>query len=128
MWKVGDVEPVSVLGVDGYPYGFDLTTQEDKPLVSFAYTTRERAEEAAARVRSAIEQAVAVNLTYSDLEYRARWTLGCCASTTLSHFSRGTETRASILAWAARTFRFAPGLGEPQWAKPWSCSHVGPRS
>jgi hypothetical protein len=61
MWKVGDVEPVSVLGVDGYPYGFDLTTQEDKPLVSFAYTTRERAEEAAARVRSAIEQAVAVN-------------------------------------------------------------------
>jgi hypothetical protein len=48
MWKVGDVEPVSVLGVDGYPYGFDLTTQEDKPLVSFAYRTRERAEEAAA--------------------------------------------------------------------------------
>jgi hypothetical protein len=42
MWKVGDVEPVSVLGVDGYPYGFDLTTHEDKPLVSFAYTTRER--------------------------------------------------------------------------------------
>jgi hypothetical protein len=61
MWKVGDVEPVSVLGVDGYPYGFDLTTHEDKPLVSFAYTTRERAEEAAAHVRSAIEQAVAVN-------------------------------------------------------------------
>ena len=22
MWKVGDVNPVNVLGVDGYPYGF----------------------------------------------------------------------------------------------------------
>jgi hypothetical protein len=61
MWKVGDVEPVSVLGVDGYPYGFDVTTQDDKPVVSFAYATRDRAEEAAAHVRSAIEQAVAVN-------------------------------------------------------------------
>jgi hypothetical protein len=30
MWKVGDVEPVSVLGVDGYPYGFDITTEEGK--------------------------------------------------------------------------------------------------
>ena len=28
MWKVGDVEPVSVLGVDGYPYGFDITKRE----------------------------------------------------------------------------------------------------
>ena len=25
MWKVGDINPVSVLGVDGYPYGFNLT-------------------------------------------------------------------------------------------------------
>jgi hypothetical protein len=31
MWKVGDVEPVSVLGVDGYPYGFDVTTQVTSP-------------------------------------------------------------------------------------------------
>ena len=28
MWKVGDIAPVSVLGVDGYPYGFNLTTEE----------------------------------------------------------------------------------------------------
>ena len=41
MWKVGNVEPVSVLGVDGYPYGFDVTTQDDKPVVSFAYTETE---------------------------------------------------------------------------------------
>lgn len=25
MWKVADIAPVSVLGVDGYPYGFNLT-------------------------------------------------------------------------------------------------------
>ena len=37
MWKVGDIAPVSVLGVDGYPYGFNLTTEDGKPLVSFGY-------------------------------------------------------------------------------------------
>ncbi len=49
-----------VLGVDGYPYGFNLTTDEGRPLVSFAYVTRDRAEEAAAQIRSAIENAVEV--------------------------------------------------------------------
>ena len=58
MWKVGDIAPVSVLGVDGYPYGFNLTTEEGKALVSFAYVTRPRAEEAAAQIQSAIENAV----------------------------------------------------------------------
>jgi hypothetical protein len=24
MWKVWDVEPVKVLGADGYPYGFNI--------------------------------------------------------------------------------------------------------
>ena len=58
MWKVGDVNPVNVLGVvDGYPYGFNLTTEDGQPLVSFAYVTRTRAEEAAAQIRSAIENA-----------------------------------------------------------------------
>jgi hypothetical protein len=60
MWKVGDVEPVSVLGVDSYPYGFTLTTEDGKPLASFAYLTRAAAEAAAAQVRSAIEEAVEV--------------------------------------------------------------------
>ena len=60
MWKVGDVNPVSVLGVDGYPYGFNLTTEDGQPLVSFAYVTRTKAEEAAAHIRSAIEDAVEV--------------------------------------------------------------------
>ena len=40
MWKVGDINPVSVLGVDGYPYGFNLTTEAGQPLLSFAYVTR----------------------------------------------------------------------------------------
>lgn len=45
---------------DGYPYGFNLTTEDGKPLVSFAYVTRTRAEEAAAQIQSAIENAVEV--------------------------------------------------------------------
>ena len=27
MWKVGDVEPVRVMGAEGYPYGFNVTTE-----------------------------------------------------------------------------------------------------
>ena len=50
MWKVGDVGPVNVLGVDGYPYGFDVTTDVGKSLVSFAYTTRTAAEAAAEQI------------------------------------------------------------------------------
>jgi hypothetical protein len=34
MWKVGDVEPVKVLGANGYPYGFNITTETGKPVVS----------------------------------------------------------------------------------------------
>jgi hypothetical protein len=60
MWKVGDVEPVKVLGADGYPYGFNITTEVGKPIVSFAYTTRDAAEAAAAQVRIAIEHAIEV--------------------------------------------------------------------
>jgi len=36
MWKVGDVEPVRVMGAEGYPYGFNVTTEDGKPVVSFA--------------------------------------------------------------------------------------------
>ena len=60
MWKVGDISPVSVLGVDGYPYGFNLTTDDGRPLISFAYVTWAKAEEASAQIRSAIEDAVEV--------------------------------------------------------------------
>ena len=27
MWKVGDVEPVRVMGAEGYPYGFNVRWQ-----------------------------------------------------------------------------------------------------
>ena len=37
MWKVGDVEPVRVMGAEGYPYGFNVSTEDGKPIVSFAY-------------------------------------------------------------------------------------------
>ena len=51
---------MSVLGVEGYPYGFNLMTEQGRPLVSFAYVTRAAAEEAAAQIKSAIENAVEV--------------------------------------------------------------------
>ena len=53
MWKVGNIAPVSVLGV-GSAYGFNITTERDKPLVFFAYATQAAAEAAAAHVRLAI--------------------------------------------------------------------------
>ena len=50
MWKVGDVEPVKVImGAEGYPYGFNVTTEDGKPVVSFAYASRALAEAAAIR-------------------------------------------------------------------------------
>ena len=39
MWKVGDVEPVRVMGAEGYPYGFNVSTEDGKPVVSFAYAS-----------------------------------------------------------------------------------------
>lgn len=30
MWKVGDVEPVRVMGAEGDPYGFNVTTEGGK--------------------------------------------------------------------------------------------------
>jgi hypothetical protein len=60
MWKIGDVQPVKVLGADGYPCGFNITTEGGKPLVSFAYTTRDAAEAAATHIRAAIEHAIEV--------------------------------------------------------------------
>ena len=49
MWKVGDVEPVWVMGAEGYPYGFSVSTEDGKPVVSFAYASRALAEAARQR-------------------------------------------------------------------------------
>ena len=61
MWKVGDVEPVRVMGAEGYPYGFHVTTDDGKPLVSFAYASRALAEAAATRLESALLNAISVH-------------------------------------------------------------------
>ena len=60
MWKVSDVMEVSI--PSGVGFGFNITTHERKPLVSFAYETQEAAEAAAARVEVAIERAILVKL------------------------------------------------------------------
>jgi hypothetical protein len=54
MWKLEEVQRVSAKGED--PHGFNITV-EGKPLVMFAYATQARAEEAAAQMRSAHEEA-----------------------------------------------------------------------
>ena len=54
MWKVGDVEPVRVMGAEGYPYGFNVSTEDGKPVVSFAYASRALAEAAATHLESGL--------------------------------------------------------------------------
>jgi hypothetical protein len=60
MWKVSDVMEVSI--PSGVGYGFNVTTEQGKPLVSFAYETQEAAEAAAQQVAAALERAVLVKL------------------------------------------------------------------
>jgi hypothetical protein len=61
MWKVRAVEPVRVLGAEGYPYGFNVTTDDNKPVVSFAYASRAHAEAAATHLESALLNAISVH-------------------------------------------------------------------
>ena len=58
MWKVSDVMEVSIPG--GVGYGFNVTTDQLKPLVMFAHGTQEAAEAAAKQVAAALEGAVLV--------------------------------------------------------------------
>jgi hypothetical protein len=51
VWKVGDVEPVRVMGAEGYPYGFNVTTEDGKPVVSFAYARQQFATPVIAHAR-----------------------------------------------------------------------------
>jgi|SoiMethySBSTD1v2_1073268.scaffolds.fasta_scaffold1160144_1 hypothetical protein len=59
MWKVGNVMDVS-LGNDFIGYGFNVTTEQGKQLVVFAYETQDAAEDAARQVEAAIELAIFV--------------------------------------------------------------------
>ena len=49
MWKVSDIMEVSI--PSGVGYGFNVTTEQAKPLVSFAYDTQEAAEAAAQQLQ-----------------------------------------------------------------------------
>ena len=59
MWTVGNVMDVS-LGNDFIGYGFNVTTEQGKQLVVFAYETQDAAEDAARQVEAAIELAIFV--------------------------------------------------------------------
>ena len=72
MWKVGDVEPVRVMGAEGYPYGFNLTTEDGKPVVSFAYASRALAEAAATHLESALLNAISVHPYAKKRQSRSR--------------------------------------------------------
>ena len=70
MWKVGDVEPVRVMGAEGYPYGFNVTTEDGKSVVSFAYASRALAEAAATHLESALLNAISVIPTQNKRAFR----------------------------------------------------------
>jgi hypothetical protein len=57
MWKVGNVMDVS-LGNDFIGYGFNVTTEQGKQLVVFAYETQDAAEDAARHIEAAVELAI----------------------------------------------------------------------
>ena len=59
MWKVGDVEPVRIVGAEGEPYRFNVRGR-GKPVVSFAYASRALAEAAATHLESALLNAILV--------------------------------------------------------------------
>ena len=54
MWKVGIVQSVKVIGTDGYPYGFNVTTEDGKPVASFAFASKAIAEVAATELQNAL--------------------------------------------------------------------------
>jgi hypothetical protein len=66
MWKVAVVQPVT----EGF--GFNITTETNVPLVSFAYATRAEAEAAATHAQAAVEKAVSV-LPIFNPHPRRRW-------------------------------------------------------
>jgi hypothetical protein len=54
MWNVAVVQPVT----EGF--GFNITTEANLPLVSFAHKTRAEAETAATHAQAAVEKVVSV--------------------------------------------------------------------
>ena len=59
--KVSEVMPVTLpSGVAGAGYGFSIRSENNRPLVTLSFATREDAEQAQAEVASAVEKAVEV--------------------------------------------------------------------
>ena len=54
-----------IMGAEGQPYGFNITTEKGKPLVSFAYASQALAEAAATHLESALLNAISVR-PYAD--------------------------------------------------------------
>jgi hypothetical protein len=59
--KLATLSPFRVMGAEGYPYGFHVTTNDGKSLVSFAYASRALAEAAATHLESALLNAISVH-------------------------------------------------------------------
>ncbi|MGA7528781.1 MAG: hypothetical protein WBW11_16375, partial [Pseudolabrys sp.] len=66
MWKVAVVQPVT----EGF--GFNITTETNVQLVSFAYATRAEAEAGATHAQAVVEKAVSV-LPIFNPQPRRRW-------------------------------------------------------
>ena len=64
IWKVSVTMPMGL--DDGFGHGFNVTNERGRPVVSFAYRTRQEADAAATHVRSAVENAVSVK-GYSEI-------------------------------------------------------------
>jgi hypothetical protein len=69
MWKVAVVQPMT----EGC--GFNITTETNVQLVSFAYAARAEAEAAATRAQAVVEKAVSV-LPIFNPQPRRRWWAG----------------------------------------------------
>jgi hypothetical protein len=60
MWKVEIVQPISDPGMDGPAWGFNITNEAGRPIISFIYATRNDAEAAATHAQAVIYKAIMV--------------------------------------------------------------------
>jgi len=58
-WKVEIVQPMVEQGVDGF--GFNITDDQGRPCVRFAFETRANAEAAATHAQEVVKNAIAVH-------------------------------------------------------------------
>jgi len=60
MYKLSNVEVMSVSGQLGMAYGFNITTSHGQPIANFSYRTEAEAQQAAERVASAVQNAIRI--------------------------------------------------------------------